>query len=203
VSTTPVHEIHSASTELLTSESLKQLKRVIQTAYEEHEDISRQLETAGQEKEHASRRYLSWAEGFLFKRLFKARFAQRKIELETAAAKVAELEEQLRLTTVATHVEIAREQAEPYFKMRDDFAALSESAAVWDIKSYQATDKFHERTTAETRVDRHKVMFSLDGCDLIQWEQKVPHMQNAKGGDLFLYPWLHPVSRREGSILRD
>jgi uncharacterized protein DUF4236 len=187
-STMPVQEIHSASTELLTSESLKELKRVIQTAYDEHKDISSQLETAQREKERASRRFLSWENGFLLKKLFKAKFAQRRADSETANAKVAELEEQLRLTTIATHVEIAPEQAEPYFKMRDDFALLSESAAVWDIKSYRATDRFHERTTAETRVDRQRVAFSLGSCDLIQWEQKVPRIQNAKGGDLFLYP---------------
>jgi hypothetical protein len=67
-------------------------------------------------------------------------------------------------------------------------ASSAESAAVWDIKSYRATDKFRERTTAETRVDRQKVTFALGNCDLIQWEQKVPHIQNAKGGELFLYP---------------
>ncbi len=187
-STKPVQEVHSASTELLTSNSLKELKQVIQTAYVEHEDISGQLEAARQEKECASQRFLSWENGFLFKKLFKAKFAKRKAEAETATAKVAELEEQLRLTTIATQVEIAPDQAEPYFKMRDTFALLSESAAVWDVKSYQATDKFHERTTAETRVDRQKVTFALGNCDLIQWEQRVPHIRNAKGGDLFLYP---------------
>ena len=41
---------------------------------------------------------------------------------------------------------------------------------------------------AETRVDREKVTFGLGSCDLLQWEQKVPHFQNAKSGDLFLYP---------------
>jgi hypothetical protein len=184
----PVQEVHSASTELLTSDSLKELKRVIQTAYEEHEDISGQLQAARLEKERANRRYRSWDKGFLFKKLFKQKFAKRKADSETADAKVAELEEQLRLTTVATHVEIEREQAEPYFKMRDEFASLCECAAVWDIKSYRATDKLHERTTAEMRVDRKPVAFSLASCDLIQWEQKVPYMHNAKGGDLFLYP---------------
>ncbi len=97
VSTMPVQEIHSASTERLTSESLKELKRVIQTAYEEHEDISGQLESTRQEKERASRRFLSWENGFFFKRLFKAKFARRRADSEIADAKVAELEEQLRL----------------------------------------------------------------------------------------------------------
>jgi len=188
VSTTPIQEVRSASTELLTSESLKELKRVIQMAHEEHEDISGQLNSARDGKATASRRFHSWDSGFLFKRLFKNKFAQRKAELEELTAKVEELEEQLRLTTIATQVEIAKEQAEPYFKMRDEFAALSESASIWDIKSHQATDRFHERTTASDRVNREKVSFCLGACDLIQWEHKIPHLQNINGGELFLYP---------------
>ena len=187
-STAPVEEIHSASTEVLTSDSLKELKGVLQTAYQEHEDISRQLDTARNEKQRASDRYSSWEGGFLFKRMFEKNFAQRKADSETAVAKVDELEQQLRLTTIATHVEIAKEQAEPYFKMRDAFASLCECAAIWDVKSRQATDKLRERTTASHHLDRQKVLFSLGSCDLIQWEQPVPHLQNAYGGDIFLYP---------------
>lgn len=201
--TLPVEEVRSASTELLTSESLKQLKKVLETTYQEHEDISGQLETARDEKATASQRYYSWDNGFLFKKIFKKKFAQRKSDLETATAKVAEFEEQLQLTTVATHIEIAKEQAEPYFKMRDEFAALSQCAAIWDIKSHQATNKFRERTIADLRLDRQTVPFTLGSCDLIQWEQKVPHLQNANGGDLFLYPGfiLYRAAREAFSVI--
>jgi len=202
-SSAPIEEIRSASTELLTSESLKELKGVIQTAYEEHEDISGQLDTARQEKQTALDRYQSWENGFLFKKLFKKKFAQRKEASETAAAKVAELEEQLRLTTISTHLEIAREQAEPYFRMRDEFAALCQCGAIWDVKSRQATNKFRERTVADTRLDRQRVSFALSTCDLIQWEQKVPHLQNANGGELFLYPGfiLYRAAREAFSVI--
>jgi hypothetical protein len=185
-SSAPIQEIRSASTELLTSESLQELKRLIQTAYEEHEDINRELAGARQEKAKASTRYLSWEKGFLFKRIFTSSFAKRKVDAETASAKTQELEEQLRLTTVATHVEIAKEQAEPYFRMRDEFAALSECGAIWDTKSRQATNRFRERTIADERIARERAKFSLGSSDLIQWEQKVPHLQNVGGGDLFL-----------------
>ena len=47
---------------------------------------------------------------------------------------------------------------------------------------------FHERTTANIRVNRERVRFGLGSCDLIQWDQKVPHIQNSKGGDFYLYP---------------
>ena len=142
VSSAPIEEIRSASTELLTSESLKQLEKLMLMTFEEHQDISRQLDSAQSDKTHALRGYESWEHGFLLKRVFKQAFAERKVESDTAIAKVAELEEQLRLTTVATHVEIEKEQAEPYFQMRDDFAGLCECASIWDIKSQQAIDQF-------------------------------------------------------------
>jgi hypothetical protein len=69
---------------------LQELKHLIQTAYEEHEEISRELATARQEHGKASRRYLSWVKGFLFKRLFKRTFAKRKGDAESASAKVQE-----------------------------------------------------------------------------------------------------------------
>jgi hypothetical protein len=199
----PIEEVRSVSTELLTSQSLKELKRVIQTAYEEHEDISRELETARQERREAQDKYVAWDNGFLFKRIFKKTFAKRKADSDTAKAKVEELEQQLHLTTVSTHVEIAREQAEPYFRMRDEFASLSECAAIWDIKTHRATDKFRERTIADMRLGRDRVTFSLGSCDLIQWEQRVPHLENANGGDLFLYPGfiLYRAAREAFSVI--
>lgn len=184
----PVREVHSASTELLTSENLKEFKDLIQSTYAEQQDISGELETARQEKQRVSQLYMSWRDGFLFKRVFKKKFAKRKADSKSADARFSELEDQLRLTTIAARIEIERDQAEPYFQMRDAFASLSECQAIWDIKSFRAADRFHERTTVEARVCRTRVSFSLGSSDLLQWEQKVPHLQNAKGGDLFLYP---------------
>ena len=200
---TPIEEVRSASTELLTSAGLADLKNLIQTAYGEREDIEKQLLQARLEGARASARYLSWKNGFLLRRLFKKAFAKRKAESVTASAKIAELEEQLRLTTITTHIEIAKEQAEPYFRMRDAFASLTECAAIWDIKAHQATDMFRERTTATIRISRARTKFSLESSDLIEWEQRVPHLQNAKGGDLFFYPGfvLYRAARTAFSVI--
>jgi len=198
-----VEEIRSASTELLTSESLKELKQLLQMTYQEHEDITNQLSKARSEKSRALSRFCSWNDGFVFKRIFKQKFAKRKEELESSNAKVSELEEQLKLTAVATQIDISKEQADPYFRLRDAFAGVSECAAIWDIKSHQAIDSIRERTTARTRVDRQRVAFSVGSCDLIQWEQKVPHMENANGGDMFLYPGfiLYRAAREAFSVI--
>ena len=62
---------------------------------------------------------------------------------------------------------------------------------------------FHERTTASTRLSRERVTFSLGSCDLIQWDQKVPSLKNAKGGDFYLYRGfiLYRAAREAFSII--
>lgn len=183
-----MHEIRSAATELLTSQCLQALKGLIQTTYEERQDISGQLAIADRQLVEAENRYSRWERGFLFKHLFKQSFLERKAKSETAKARRNELDQQLRLTTITAKLEMTREQAEPYFHMCDEFAALSECVAIWDKKAWRSVNKVRERTIANEAVDRESVKFSLGSCDLISWGHKVPHLQNTNGGDLFLYP---------------
>ena len=188
VSPQPGTEIHSASTELLTSESLEQLRHLLTDAYNERDELTREVSSATSEANTATRRYQSWERGFLMKRLFKQSFAARKESAETAVAKLEELREQLRLTTIATEITVDREQAEPYYRMRDTFAALSECQKVWNVLTEKAIDRIAERSNANTAVTRTFLSFSLNSCDLIQWEQKVPHLPNRTGGDMYIYP---------------
>jgi hypothetical protein len=188
VSPSPATEIHSASTELLTSENLEQLRHLLTDAYNERDELTREVSSATNEANTATRRYQKWERGFLMKRLFKQSFATRKETAETAAAKLEELQEQLRLTTIATEIAVDREQAEPYYRMRDDFAALSECQNIWNVLSEKAIDRIAERSTANTAIARNPVSFLLGSCDLIQWEQTVPHLPNHTKGDTYLYP---------------
>ena len=107
----PMREIRSASTELLTSESLRELKALIQTAYEEFEEIRRELSKAKEEDARTNARFRSWDSGFLLKKLFKSSYGARKAEAEIAIGRTVELEEQLRLTSIATQIELASGQA--------------------------------------------------------------------------------------------
>ncbi len=188
VQPSPETEIHSASTELLTSASLERLRTILTDAYHERDELTREVLSATIEADKATRRYRSWERGFLFKRLFKQSFASRKETADTAVAKLEELQEQLHLTTVATEINLDLEQAEPYYRMRDTFAQLSESQKVWNILTEKAIDRIAERSSANTVVTRTPVPLSLNTCELIQWDQKVPHLPNRTGGDMYIYP---------------
>ena len=184
----PRTEIRSASTELLNSKSMNEFRDLLRHTYEERATLDAELATAHLELNSASNSYQSWENGFLFKHIFKRRFKERKEAFDTAQAKVTELSEQLKLTKLAAHFEIDREQAEPYFKMRDEFAVLSECQKIWDTLSRQAINRFVTRSAANEAVTREPIKFELSDCDVLQWEQKVPHLPNRVGGDLYVYP---------------
>ena len=181
-------ELHSASTELLTSETMEGFRKLLQEANEERRVLRGEIASAEREANFTDQRYLSWERGFLFKRLFKQAFAARKESSATAKEKLEELQEQLRLSTLATQIDIQREQAESYYKMRDEFAALSRCQRTWDTLARRTVNRAAERSLAGEEVSREPVCFSLNDSDLIQWEQKVPHLPNRSAGDLYLYP---------------
>jgi len=167
---------------------MAQLRRLITDTYNERETLTAELARATLESHSASSRYQSWDRGFLMKRIRREAFAARKEAADTAAAKLEELQQQLRLTTLATDITLDREQAEPYYQMRDDFVALSGCQKIWNVLADRAIDRVAERSTASISISREQVSFSLDSCDLIEWEQKLPHLSNLTGGDMYVYP---------------
>jgi hypothetical protein len=181
-------EIRSASTKLLNSQSMDSVRKLLQEAYEERDALIQEISKGSRESTLATQRYQNWERGFLFRRMFKKSFAVRKEAYDTAQAKLEELQEQLRLTTLATEIDIERQQAEPYYEMRDDFAALSECQKIWDTLESRAIDRAAERSAAHEAITREPVTFALNSCDLIQWEQRVPHLPNRNGGDMYIYP---------------
>ena len=182
------NEIRSASTELLGSESMEQLRGLLTDTFNERDVLTKEIAGATHEANSATSRYQKWDRGFLMKRIFKQSFAARKEAADTATAKLEELQEQLHLTTLATEITVDREQGEPYYRMRDDFAVLSECQKIWNVVTEKAIDRIVERSSSSKVITRNPVSFSLDSCDLIQWEQKIPHLQNCTGGDMYIYP---------------
>lgn len=182
---------------------MKQFRELLKQTSDERNAIEVEIARANAELTIAAGRFNKWYRGFLLKRIFKRKFAIREEAFHTAQAKVNELTEQLKLTRIATHFEIDREQAEPYFKMRDEFTALCECQKIWDTLSRHEINRFETRSAASQEVTRRPVKFDLSSCDLIEWEQQVPHIPNCVGGDLYIYPGfvLYRASRQAFALI--
>ncbi len=106
VQTAPIQHVHSASTERMTSVRLAEVKELIQTAYQQHSEIERELDGARTAKVDTQAGFENWNSGFFLKRIRPKRFATLKEQADTEAARVEELQEQLQLSRISTHIDI-------------------------------------------------------------------------------------------------
>lgn len=184
----PNAEIHSGSTATLTTEGLEPVKELLTKAQEERGRLLPELRVAQEDAARLKNKYQRWSNGWLFKRLFKRRYLQLGEVATEAADKQAELEQQERLSRLATEFDLPDSLNDSFGRLCDAVAALGASQRIWDTISSVATDRYRERTTAAHSIQRRPVGVSLGTCELIQSSLKVPRLMNANGGELFLYP---------------
>jgi hypothetical protein len=196
-------EIRSASTETLTSPNMADLKRILHGAFDQRSELDIEIKLAKPDQDALARKVDRWQRGFLLRKLFPNRFTEIKARASTADARVAELEEQLRQSVVATEINFAAAQAEPYYRMRDAFSGLCECSVIWDTLTERHIDRVRARSHASLIVTRKPVTFSLGACDLINWDPQVPWVRNAMGGEMFIYPGfaLYRTSRQAFSVI--
>lgn len=196
-------EIRSASTASLTTEGLQSFKELLAKAQTERAALLGDLESAKRQSAAATAIHEAWKQGWLFKRIRKARFAALEQEAVNNRDKVAELEEQERLAKLATEFELPASLRDAFGRLSDSTERMSQSHRIWDTLSSVATDRFRERTTAANSIQRQLVTVSLGSTDLIETEFKVPHLRNANGGDVLIYPGfvLYLVSRNAFALV--
>lgn len=181
-------EIHSASTAALTTEGLEPVKELLTRAQEERALLVPELQAAQNEATRLRSKHQRWANGWLFRRLFANYFTRLGEMTAEAVDKEAELREQERLSRLATEFDLPAHLKDSFGRVCDAVARLSRSERIWDAVSFAATDRMRDRTTARRSIKRQQVGIALGFCDLIQSSWKVPHLMNANGGELFLYP---------------
>jgi hypothetical protein len=181
-------EIRSASTATLTSQGLGPVKELLVRAQEERAKLLPELRDAEANAARLRSRHQRWTNGWLFRRLFKNYFARLGEMSIEATAKEAELQEQERLSRLATEFDLPDALKDAFGQLCDATAALSRCQRIWDTISRRAADRYRERTTARESIERRPVTFSLSSCDLIQSAWKVPHLTNANGGEILIYP---------------
>lgn len=173
---------------MLTTSGFGEFKRLLEETHREHGEIVRELNNARDDESSTVQRYTSWKSGWLMRRLFKGKFEQLRVSAEESTAKRTELEEQERLSRLQTQIELPDGVAKAFHRMSDEFAILVKCNFIWDTVGQRNTNRVAERTTATRVVERKPVTFKLGRCELIESEWKVPHLENANGGDIYFYP---------------
>jgi hypothetical protein len=183
-----VEQIESAGSAVLTTPGIAEFRKLLDRARTEHAQTATELTAAKSRERVATSKYLSWKNGWLFRRLMKSRFAELEAGAEESTARRIELEEQEELARLGTQIEIPDSLKVTFSRLSDTFAQLSRSNRIWDTVSHRAINQFAERTLAARAVERKTVQFRLGRCAVIQSDWQVPHLENANGGDIYLFP---------------
>lgn len=186
--TPEMNYIESAGSGALTTQGLNEFKRLLEQSHHEHKETIRELSLARTEESFNVKRYTNWEKGFFMRRLFKSKFEQLRISAEESTSKRAELEEQEYLSRLQTMIELPDGVRKSFHRLNDQFDVLANCDCIWDTIGKRSTDRIVERTAATHAVERKQVRFQLGCCELIESEWKVPHLENANGGDVFFYP---------------
>jgi len=184
----PEGEIRSAGTSELTSEGLSKFKELLTKARDERRSLLPELQSAALESARLQKKYDAWVNGWFLRRVFHKRFILLQHQADEWKARHEELEEQEELSRLNTQFDLPKAVRRAFHQVSDSFAIMAKSDRVWDTVAAVAVDGMRERTSATKSIDRQQVTFDLGVCELIQSEWKVPHLSNANGGDLFIYP---------------
>lgn len=183
-----MQEVASEGTAFLTTPGLHELLEVMRRSKQQREEVQRELKESLHQRDLLQKKLNRWSRGFFLKRIRKQAFAQIQANAESASAEVVDLENALQLSTLHLDVDAPGPVMSAFHKMSDRFVALSESKMIWDTTGERAANRVAERTTASRIISRQAVNFGLKECPLMNSTMRVPHLENANGGDIYIYP---------------
>lgn len=183
-----VQQIESAQAEVLTTPGIAEFRRLVDQARVQHAGVMADLAQVRSREKVAVDKFKKWDSGFVFKHLMKKRFALLRETAETASAERRELQKQEELAGVATEIEVPPGVQAAFGKFVDAFYALSRSNRIWDTVSERTVNQAVERSNADRAITRKQVRFAIGRCPVIKTAMDVPHLENANGGDIYLFP---------------
>jgi len=181
-------KIRSASISELTSPGLSKFHELLTHAQQERSRLLPELQAAVEEAHRLEQKQTFWQQGRFLRQVFPGRYVRIQESATQTTARRNELQEQVRLSRLQTHIDLPAQVREAYGQLLDAFAIVKKCERKWDTVSRVAADQVRERTIASYKIDRKPVDFDLRSCDLIESEWMVPYLANADGADLYIYP---------------
>jgi len=176
-------EIKSFQPELLSSDGLFGLKESIIKAREIKKELKDESEKAKSKKNGAL--FLAIITHILifgiFIKWFRENYKKAKADAEDAEQTYNNFKLDIDFNMDETLLK-------EYILIKDCFEKLKDSKKIWDITSSQSIDRVKERSSASSTVTRVPVTFSYASLDFINSKYEAIKLQNANGGDLYIYP---------------
>lgn len=176
-------EIKSEEAEGTTTEGLLELKKTLSDCYQERNEL--EMEIAKVKSKTLIAFFLMILSYIFILGFFLKWFKENEKSFQKY---LNELKEQYKACTVSIDINVPEEIDNKYSILIETYRGLLTCDRIWDITSTASVDQKNNRSGASKTVDRRIVTFSFSKIDIIQSRYEVMHLENANGGDLYIYP---------------
>ncbi len=180
--------IASAPVEEVTSDGLQALKDLILKARAERSEIGSAMPRAEEELEGAERR-LRRAQHWFLGLFLKKKIPERQTAVEAKVAALMDLRARYDGAYIDADFALDDATRAAFDQLTQAFVEASGCARIWDVTSSALVDKYRERSSAATSIERRSVAFQvIEQDEALQTAAKSLRLQNANGADLNIYP---------------
>lgn len=201
----PVEEvgaIRSGATEDMTSASLQQIKNTLIEAFGERQVLLGEIHRAGGALQTASAQLQKLQNSWFARTFRKKKIEETEASVAESQAMFDELQQQLQLCSVQIENRYDAEFEKAVNNLLASFRELLQCRIIWDVTSSVGIGKT-EKSAAGSAVRRTPVKFEFTNVAIVDSSQPAMRLQNANGGDLFLYPGflLYIVNDRDLALI--
>ncbi|CAI0824946.1 DUF4236 domain-containing protein [Serratia entomophila] len=184
--------ITSADVEAIGDMGITELELMINQSSIDRERLKSNLENIKIDKSKLERKIMFF--GFFgLRSIFKNKLSSLEAKNVTLNSKISEINGEISDAGISFDWGGDENLLARYRAVCQSFGVMSNSHMIWDIVAFKETDKFKERSEADTTVSRSTVRFGMGRPDCLPASEKdefknVPHLENKNGGDLYIFP---------------
>ncbi len=179
--------IASGDVESITSPGLDHLRQLMIDAHSQRVELDAHIASNEHLLPTLELRLQQTERSWLNRAFFSQKIKVRQEAVRETKAEIEELRKQRDLSVVDIDVKSEPELEAAYQKLSDAFDTLAASRMIWDITSSVEVG-VSERSEASAAVNRQPVAFDRMSLELITSSHRAMRLQNANGGDLYIYP---------------
>lgn len=181
-----IEQIKSKGAESTTSEGLNDLKRTLAACYDERIDLRKEIKEI--KNKLLIQTIIMIFSYMIIIGLFLKWFTNKRVEIKDY---LSELKTQLENCYVNIDIHLDPEIESTFKNVHEAFREMTTSRRIWDFTSVSSVDQIATRSAAGMGVTRSEVKFGVKNIDIIKSKYDALFLENANGGDMYLYPaWM-------------
>lgn len=175
--------LNTKDAETTTTEGLQELKKTLLDCYEERTDLKKEII-----KENGKLVFATILLIFSYLLIVGFLIDWFKYNRNQIKNYITDLKNQLENWFVNIDMKLDQKIENSYSPFLESYKQMLSCEKIWDITSTISVNQLSSRSAASTSITRREVKFGFGNIDIVKSKFDALHLENANGGDLYIYP---------------